>query len=460
MPKLYKIFRVILVVHLLTDVSLTVRYDPNWNSLDSRPLPDWYDDAKLGIFIHWGVFSVPSFSSEWFWYDWKQRGLPGIIDFMQKNYPPDFTYPDFAPEFKAEFYSPIEWAGLFKQSGAKYVVLTSKHHEGFTNWPSKYSFNWNANDTGPNRDLVGDLAAAVRDYSLKFGLYHSMFEWFNPLYKSDAANGFKTQNFVKSKTMPELYEIVQKYKPEVVWSDGDGDAPAEYWTSQEFLAWLYNDSPVKDTVVVNDRWGKNISCHHGGFFTCADRYNPGKLQTHKWENAMTIDHYSWGYRRNAPLSNYLSIEELLKTFITTVSCGGNMLMNVGPTSYGRIVPIMEERLKQMGEWLGVNGKAIYGTRPWSHQNDTVTKDVWYTKKKSSTGYTVYAILLQWPKAGTLTLGAPQTTTATVVSLLGYQGNFDWSKGPTGGIEIKFPLIGWNMMPCKWAWVLKLDGISN
>lgn len=102
----------------------------------------------------------------------------------------------------------------------------------------------------------------------------------------------------------------------------------------------------------------------------------GKLQTHKWENAMTIDHYSWGYRRNAPLSNYLSIEELLKTFITTVSCGGNMLMNVGPTSYGRIVPIMEERLKQMGEWLGVNGEAIYGTRPWSHQNDTVTKDVW------------------------------------------------------------------------------------
>lgn len=102
----------------------------------------------------------------------------------------------------------------------------------------------------------------------------------------------------------------------------------------------------------------------------------GKLQSHKWENAMTIDHYSWGYRRNAPLSNYLTIEELLKTFITTVSCGGNMLMNVGPTSYGRIVPIMEERLKQMGEWLGVNGEAIYGTRPWSHQNDTVTKDVW------------------------------------------------------------------------------------
>lgn len=105
-------------------------------------------------------------------------------------------------------------------------------------------------------------------------------------------------------------------------------------------------------------------------------YLIGKLQAHKWENAMTIDRYSWGYRRNAPLSNYLSIEDLLKTFITTVSCGGNMLMNVGPTSYGRIVPIMEERLKQMGEWLTVNGDAIYGTRPWSHQNDTLTKDVW------------------------------------------------------------------------------------
>ena len=103
----------------LAKTSQTVRYEPTWDSLDKRPLPDWYDDAKLGIFIHWGVFSVPSFSSEWFWYDWKARGLPGIVDFMQKNYPPDFTYPDFAPEFRAEFYRPVEWAGLFKESGAK-----------------------------------------------------------------------------------------------------------------------------------------------------------------------------------------------------------------------------------------------------------------------------------------------------------------------------------------------------
>ncbi|CAG2110055.1 unnamed protein product, partial [Medioppia subpectinata] len=130
------------------------KYAPNWDSIDKRPLPGWYDEAKIGIFIHWGVFSVPSFGSEWFWWSWSGTHDKAYNDFMSHNYKPGFTYADFAHQFTAEFYDPNHWAEIFKASGAKYVVLTSKHHEGYTMWPSKTSFNWNSVDIGPNRDLL------------------------------------------------------------------------------------------------------------------------------------------------------------------------------------------------------------------------------------------------------------------------------------------------------------------
>ncbi|CAN7950231.1 unnamed protein product, partial [Ixodes hexagonus] len=174
------------------------RYTPDWKSLDTRPLPPWYDEAKVGIFLHWGVFSVPSFESEWFWWCWHKQD-PVCVRFMSQNYRPDFTYPEFAPQFTAQFFDPDRWVDLFYKSGARYVVLTSKHHEGYTLWPSSVSWNWNAGDVGPKRDLVGDLVAAIRKrgQGVSFGLYHSMFEWFNPLYVADKAVNWTTREFVE-----------------------------------------------------------------------------------------------------------------------------------------------------------------------------------------------------------------------------------------------------------------------
>ncbi|XP_029649578.1 alpha-L-fucosidase-like isoform X2 [Octopus sinensis] len=440
--------------------SRQLRYSPNWTSLDTRPIPKWYDDAKIGIFLHWGVFSVPSYGSEWFWWNWQGKKIPAYIDFMNKNYRPDFTYADFAPRFTAEFFNPDVWANTFGASGAQYVVLTSKHHEGFTNWPSKYSWNWNSKDVGPKRDLVGELAAAIRKTPVHFGLYHSLFEWFHPLYLQDKANGFKTQNFVMKKTMPELYELVMNYKPDVIWSDGDWEAPDKYWNSTEFIAWLYNDSPVKDTVVVNDRWGIGISCHHGDFYTCQDRYNPGKLINHKWENAMTIDKYSWGYRRRARYSDYYTIEGLISLLVETISCGGNLLMNIGPTHDGRIDPLFEERLLQVGQWLKVNGEAIYGSKPWTHQNDTYTKKVWYTSKMENNTKVVYATTLLWPNNNMLILGAAKPTSRTVVRMLGYPNTFTYSYYATTGLKIDLPNIPISSLPCDWAWVFKITNLEE
>ncbi|XP_037069555.1 alpha-L-fucosidase-like [Pollicipes pollicipes] len=432
---------------LTLSVALTwvgAQYVPTWDSLDARPLPAWYDDAKVGIFLHWGVYSVPSFGDEWFWTRWRdpfdpQR--PKFAAFMERNYRPDFTYPDFAAQFGASLFDPAHWADVLQRSGAKYVVLTSKHHEGFTLWPSKYSWNWNAMDVGPRRDLVGELAEAVRNRTdLVFGLYHSLYEWYNPLYRNDRR--FNRSEFVTRKVLPELFELVERYRPEVIWSDGDWTGQPEYWRSQQFLAWLYNESPVRDTVVTNDRWGSGTNCKHGGFFTCQDGYNPGTLQSHKFENCFTLDG-AWGYRRDTGLSSYLSIETVLQRLAETVSCGGNVLINVGPTRDGVIMPIFEERLTQLGSWLAVNGEAIYGSRPWSTQHDAVDDSVWYTAREGL----VYALVLRWPSDGALQLGsAPNVTQCR---LLGHDRTL-----PVAAGLVSLPPL--QRVNSSWAWVLRFE----
>ncbi|KAF2888161.1 hypothetical protein ILUMI_18011 [Ignelater luminosus] len=457
-----KIILVICILYNVVAMGNRIRYEPNWESLDTRPLPQWYDDAKFGIFLHWGVYSVPSFGSEWFWKSWKGKFVVitvlilnlnlNYVLFMLKNYPPGFTYQEFAKDFKAEFFNPNAWADLFKKSGAKYVVLTSKHHEGYTLWPSSYSFSWNAKDVGPHRDLVGDLAKAIRKRTdLKFGLYHSLYEWYNPRWVADKKSNFQNNTFAVNKVIPELLDIVNTYHPEIVWSDGDWEAPDTYWKSTDFLAWLYNESPVKNNVVVNDRWGIGTSCKHGDFYNCVDRFVPGEVLPHKWENAMTIDKHSWGYRRNSRLKDYFTTHELLVTMARTISYGGNLLMNVGPTSDGRITPIFEERLLDMGEWLSINGDGIYGTKPWIHQNET-NINVWYTAKDPA----VYAIVSFWPNGNLLELKMVRDlfeNEAAVVTLLGHSGQLKWE---TSGDSVKFHFPDKATVKSRWAWVLKIE----
>ncbi|XP_006883722.1 PREDICTED: tissue alpha-L-fucosidase [Elephantulus edwardii] len=432
-------------------------YTPDWDSLDSRPLPAWYDEAKFGVFIHWGVFSVPAWGSEWFWWHWKGEPKAQYEVFMKENYPPGFTYADFGPQFRATFFEPSEWAELFKAAGARYVVLTTKHHEGFTNWPSPVSWNWNSEDVGPHRDLVGELGTALQSRDIRYGLYHSLLEWFHPLYLLDKKNGFKTQYFVNSKTMPELYDLVNRYKPDLIWSDGEWECPDTYWNSTNFLAWLYNESPVRDQVVVNDRWGQNCSCHHGGFYNCQDKYKPQTLPDFKWEMCTSIDKLSWGFRRDMKLSDIASEEEIISELVQTVSFGGNYLLNIGPTKDGIIVPIFQERLLAVGKWLSINGEAIYGSKPWRVQSEKKKNGttVWYTSKNSI----VYAILLQWPPNGILSLASPNASTTAKIKMLGIPGQLKWSRDPNWGLLISLPPFQPSSFPVRFAWTLELNGVQ-
>jgi len=223
----------------------------------------------------------------------------------------------------------------------------------------------------------------------------------------------------------------------------------------EFLAWLYNDSPVKDDVVVNDRWGDDTRGKHGGYYNYDDRYNPGVLQPHKWENAMTIDKESWGYRRNMRIEDCLTPEQLLTQLVETVSCGGNILVNVGPTKEGTIIPIQQERLLQMGEWLGINGEAIYKTVPWTLQNDTVTSGVWFTADaEPPRTRKIYAMVTRgWPGSQVL-LGGVSPVSLMTIQMLGTPGYLNWVPATPSGILVTLPPL--TETTSKWVWTLVIN----
>lgn len=354
---------------LLTGFCVTAQpYQATWESLDKRPVPQWFTDSKFGIFIHWGVYSVPGWCTKGNYAEWYQQGLQ-TSDSARKAFHKakfgDLNYYQLADQFKAELFNPDEWAKLFEQSGARYIVLTSKHHDGYTLWPNKdanrtWGFPWNAMDVGPKRDLLGDLFKAVRKTKVHAGMYYSLYEWFNPLWKSDP------KKYAGTHVLPQMKELINTYQPEVFWTDGDWDASDETWKSKEFLAWLYNESPVKDKIVTYDRWGSGIRFKHGGVFT--PEYQPDlDFEDHAWEESRGMG-YSYGYNREEDAWDYNSTQSLIYHLLDKVSRGGNFLLDIGPDEHGKVPPIMQERLLQIGEWLKINGEAIYHTVRWKTTN--------------------------------------------------------------------------------------------
>ncbi len=468
----------------LASAQAQTRYEPKWESLDKRPAPQWYLDAKFGIFIHWGVYAVPAWGtpksySEWYWnYVHDRKADSPWWQFHKKNYGENFDYQDFAPLFRAELYNADEWAELFYRSGAKYVVPTSKHHDGYCMWPSAQASKtwgrpWNSQEIGPKRDLLGELATAVRKKEgMKFGFYYSLYEWYNPLWLKDHAR-YATEHM-----HPQFKDVVSRYSPSIIFSDGEWDMPSADWKSEELLAWLYNDSPCKDDVIVNDRWGKETRHHHGGYYTT--EYGAGmKDDSHPWEENRGMG-YSYGYNRAENADDYRTPRELILMFCDLVSRGGNLLLDIGPTSDGRIPVIMQDRLLRMGDWLKVNGEAIYGTRAatrqcqWSagerpnqgfkeYQQEynlmaqvgqmpkgkQAVKQAFFTRKPDA----LYAITVGWP--GTelvlrnIKVGGP-------ITLLGVPGEL---KHETRGkdVVIQMPALNGDQLPCEYAYTLKLPG---
>jgi alpha-L-fucosidase len=240
----------LLLLCLLAAPAFAQPYHANWASLDQRATPAWFDEAKFGIFIHWGLYSVPAWAetkhdpdrkdwkytihyAEWYWR--LQRGEPGewkgvdpYPDYHRKTYGDKVQYPDFVKDFSAQYFEPEDWAEVFRNAGAKYVVLTSKHHDGYALWPSEHAFNWNSVDLNPHRDLVGDLTNAVRAAGLRMGLYYSLYEWYNPLYLKHP------RAYVEGRMLPQLKDIVTATSPNYCTWTANGTTPANCGAARNF----------------------------------------------------------------------------------------------------------------------------------------------------------------------------------------------------------------------------------
>ncbi len=313
----------------------------------------------------------------------------------------------------------------------------------------------------------------MREAGLKMGLYFSLYEWFNPLWLSDK------DRYIREHMIPQFKDVVSRYRPALIFSDGEWDLEHERWQSTELLAWLFNEAPSRSEVVINDRWGKGIRHQHGGYYTT--EYGAGMADgSHSWEENRGIGH-SFGYNRNEPIGNYMTAKQLVWVLADLVSRGGNLLLDVGPTSDGRIPLLQQARLLELGAWLSVNGEAIYGTRPWK------TSAQWTEGKRPEQGYKqyrqqydilelaglepregmarkmafftrkgddLYAIVPGFPR-GSLKLNGVRSRSGAKATMLGVPGDLEWSQH-SDGVEISVPPMTPEELPCRHAFVIKIE----
>jgi alpha-L-fucosidase len=443
-------------------------YRAETESLRKHKPPQWFEDAKFGIFVHWGVYAVPAYH-EWYVefispkanfgfmlggppYTATCGNLPeklckaNVVEDAVKdhlsNWGPNFAYDDFIPMFKAERFDPAAWARLFQDSGARYVVLTAKHGDEFALWPTKFTHR-NAMEMGPHRDLAGDLLKAVRQAGLKMGFYHNTtYTFWDPRYP-----GRDWVDYMNSS----IQELVDLYHPSILWGDvlegpvKDWEGrplPADYWNSKEVLAYFYNHSSDPSEVVANDRWGLDIDGKPLGDFTTPERTRVDKILSAKWEECDSLDPTSWGYNRRLPASDYMTPSEVIHYLVDVVSKNGNLLLNIGPQADGTIPEVMQSCLRQVGEWLKVNGEAIYGSRPWDRFKEG---DARFTRK----GNTLYAIALEWP-ADELRFTSLAGKQVSKVEMLGSNEAANWRQDAQG-LVIQPPA----KRPCRYAYTFKI-----
>ncbi len=432
-------------------------FAPTWDSLDSHSCPEWYRDAKLGMYFHWGVSSVPGWApreggtpyAEWYWHSMMDPKNP-TWRYHREKYGNEFAYDDFIPQFRAERYHPEEWVLFAKRSGARYIFVNTKHHDGYCLWPTKYTRR-NAARMGPKRDLISPLVKAARREDLKVGFYYSFYEWFNPLYTGTAfpyTGLVFFRDYVDDFMLPQVRELMDRYHPDFLYFDGEWDHPAEYWKSRDLVAYYYNQASERgQEVLVNDRFGKGDRGKHGDVFNVEYHYDGTSegLLTHPWSFWRGIAR-TFGFNRDTSPEECLSPKELIHMFVHGVCRNGNFDINVGPTAAGDITELERTPLLHLGDWLRVNGEGIYGTRPWKVQAEG---DIRFTTK----GNTVYAIFLAWP-GEVFRVRSVSPPDGSAISMLGIPGALEWRR-ESQGFTAFFPLHRSRPSECAYAWTLKI-----
>ena len=454
------------------------RYKPTWESLACYEVPQWFKDAKLGIFIHWGVYSVPAFGNEWYPRNMYLKDNPAFEHHRRTwGAQSEFGYKHFIPMFKAERWDPEEWVDLFARSGAKYVVPVAEHHDGFPMYDCSYT-QYNSAKMGPCRDVTAELARATRDRGLRFGVSsHRAFNWryytfaedfdtndaqfaglYGPAHGADepASEAFLKDWFARTR------ELVDKFQPDVLWFDFGWHQPefAPYWP--QVAAYYYNAA---------ERWGSE------GVLNYKDKFPPGTavydiergkledIREEYWQTDTAVSYRSWGYIQE---DEFKSVTTLVHDLVDIVSKNGNLLLNIGPRPDGTIPQEAADRLLGIGQWLQVNGEAVYGTSHWQTFGEGETKvaaghhtegdnkaftcrDIRFTKGDSA----LYAIFMGWPgkqmKIASLGAGGPVSAESIdEVTMLGVPSTLEWSQDASG-LTIAAP----PEPPCEHAYTVRI-----
>ena len=475
-----------------------MNFQPAWNSLKYHRTPRWFQEAKFGIYTHWGVYCVPAKGPNATWYPYNMyiEGTPQH-EYHVKTYghPGKFGYKDFIPELTGAKFDADEWAELFKGAGARFAGPVAEHHDGFAMWPTKYS-EWNAANMGPKRDIVGELAKAMRRQDMKFmvAMHHAENWWFFPHWRKD----FDTSNpeysglygephnmeWVDNPPDPNLREdywramdqpsqkfldmwlgktaeVIDNYRPDLMWWDFALRFVQEHY-KRDMVAYYYNRAEEwGNEVVITYKWhdlapgGGVIDLELGRFDT---------LTYHDWITDTTVDDgHGWGYLKE---TEYKSLSTLVHYLIDNVSKNGYMLLNVGPKPNGEIPGEAKELLAGIGKWLAVNGDAIYGTAAWMTYGEGPTEmsKAGYFMEDAEVEYTaedirftvkddnLYAICLGWPgKEATIkTLKALYPSEIESVWMLGIDEPLEWSM-TDDGLVVGMP----DERPCDNAYALKI-----
>ena len=415
------------------------RYDPSWESVDDHRVPEWYHDAKFGVFVH--------YSPSWFGDD-----LPVPTE-----------------------YDAGEWVSAIEGSGARYVVFTTKHHDGFSNWPSAHT-DFGAERTDGPRDIVTPLVETATQRGLKVGFYYSWLDNHHPDYPAT--------KYVEEFAHAQIKELWDRYRPSILWGDGEWDHSADHWRAREIVSWYYNQAANEERdVLVNDRLGVDTRYYyvhgldgtdrdvagpaHGDYWTPEHQVASDVIED-KWEVCETM-HEGWAWTESAA---WRDVGDLVRLLVDVVSKNGNLLLNVGPRPDGTFSQEEIDRLQALGRWLEINGEAIYGTRPYEPASTEIAYvpdidwdnpgDTWEDLRSliapngqlrfTRRGQVAYAITLGWPEDGVIRLEDVRLRAHATVSMLGVNEPLQW-EDRNGSVHIELPAQ--EAPPCEHAYAIRL-----
>jgi len=456
-------------------------YEATWESLAQYEAPQWYKDAKFGVFIHWGVYAVPAYGNEWYPRNMYRKGKD-VYEHHRKVWGDqgEFGYKDFVPMFKAEKWDPEQWASLFHDSGVRFVVPVAEHHDGFAMYDSSHT-RWDSVEMGPHRDIVSELGEAVCARGMKLGAsshyahnwryypHSEEFDTDNPRYRDLYNTRHDPESPADREFLEHWYarvkEIVDKYEPSVLWFDFGFNRPEFEPYRRKIGAYYYNKGI---------EWGKGVVLQYkndafadGTAVLDLERGKLGETRFMVWQTDTSISRRSWGYIEN---DDFKSTDSLVDDLVDIVSKNGILLLNVGPKADGTIPDEAREIFLGIGRWLTLNGEAIYGTRPWHTYGEGPTEDAsGHMAERKSKGAVfgagdirfttkprvLYVICLDWP-GRELTIRSLSKRVFLCrggideVRLLGHGSALTWSRDDNG-LTVSLPA----RKPCYYAYVIKV-----